>query len=419
MLYLVGMQTIFSPDFYANNRNALRSKVPDDMPIVITANALLQRSADLAYPFHQDSGFWYLTGIDAPEAVLVIDGDDEYLIVPGREAIREAFDGAIDHEALSALSGIQNVYDQEEGWKQLGERIKSVDRFATLEPSAVYIEFYDMYANPARQALLQKVRSYNPDIELHDIRKDLARLRMIKQPAELAAIKSAIDITADSIREAVGGDALAGYGHEHELEAAIAYGFRRRGAAGHAFDPIVADGANAATIHYMANNGELLNNTLVVIDVGAKYAGYCADISRTYCIGEPTERQQEVFDAVADVQQYALGLLKPGVMIREYEKQVETYMGDTLLSLGLIDVADYDSIRKYYPHACSHFLGIDPHDAGDYDEPLQAGIVMTVEPGIYIREENIGVRIEDDIMITDSGYELLSTGLPAHLNASA
>ena len=154
---------------------------------------------------------------------------------------------------------------------------------------------------------------------------------------------------------------------------------------------------------------------LVLLDVGAESSQYAADISRTYAIGEPTKRQQQIHEAVIEVQDYAFGLLKPGVMLAEYEKQVTHFMGEKLRSLGLIKNVEDDEIRKYFPHATSHFLGYDVHDVGDYSRPLEPGVVMTVEPGIYIPEEGIGVRIEDDVLITTTGIEILTEQLPRDL----
>lgn len=410
------MDTLFTSEFFTGNRQRLRDSVKAKGPIIVTANAQLQRGADASFSFQQDAAFWYLTGITEPEVILVMDSSGEYLMVPPREMIRQMFDGAIDTSELSRQSGITDVYDLETGWKKLSKRLKTSKQFLTPEPNPVYFEYFAMYTNPSRATLVARVQEYNPDIELVDIRKDIARLRMVKQAPELKALRQAIDITIDSIMDATTESKLASYNYEYELDAEIGYGFRRRGARGHGFDPIVASGASAATIHSLTNNGPLLPDSLVVIDVGADYGQYCADITRTYSVGgHPSSRQETIHAAVAEVQQYAFGLLKPGVFMKEFEIAIEVYMGKTLHKIGLIKDTERESIRAYYPHACSHFLGLDPHDAGDYDAPLVPGIVMTVEPGIYIPEEGIGVRIEDDVLITENGIEILSRRLPIAL----
>jgi Xaa-Pro aminopeptidase len=410
------MTSNFSSDFFVGNRRRLRELVKPDMPIVITANGMLQRGGDCSYAFQQDASFWYLTGISEPEIILVMGPSGDYLMVPPRESVREAFDGAVDDSDLTKRSGIEAICDLEAGWKQLRRQLRTAKRYATAAPNPAYVEFWGMYTNPARASLVQKITDAAGDSEQIDIRKDIARLRMVKQKPELRALQQAIDITIDSMIEATGPDRLAAYQYEYELDAAIACGFRKRGARGNAFEPIVASGKNAATIHSMSNNGRMKNEDLIVADVGAEYDGYCADITRTYSIGgQPSERQQAVHAAVLAVQEYGYSLLKPGVLLREYEKQIETYMGERLLDLKLIRTADKDAIRTYYPHACSHFLGLDPHDAGDYEQALEPGTVLTCEPGIYIPEEGIGVRIEDDVVITASGIKVLSRRLPKTL----
>jgi Xaa-Pro aminopeptidase len=238
---------------------------------------------------------------------------------------------------------------------------------------------------------------------------------MVKQPPEVAAIRHAIDITVDTMIETFVPDRLQQFGHEYELEAALTQGFRSRGARGHAFDPIVAGGKHAATIHNLKNDAPLKAHELIVVDVGAEASHYDADITRTVAFGTPTSRQQAVYDAVLEVQKLAFGRLKPGLTIKESEQQVEQDMGVVLKQLGLITGNDRASIRTYYPHACSHSLGLDPHDAADYSLPLAPGMVITVEPGIYIPEEGIGVRLEDDVLVTDSGIAILSDRLPRTL----
>ncbi len=238
---------------------------------------------------------------------------------------------------------------------------------------------------------------------------------MVKQPPELIALQQAIDITIDSLQALTAVDTFNTYHSEYEFEADLSREFRFRAATGHAFAPIIAGGARACTLHNVSNAAPLMPNSLVVLDVGAEVAHYAADITRTRVYGQPTHRQQEIFDAVLDVQAYALELLKPGTQLKEYEQAVETYMGATLRKLKLITTAGSPDIRKYFPHATSHFLGLDVHDVGDYSLPLTPGVVLTCEPGIYIPEEGIGVRIEDDILITETGNRVLSQRLPKTL----
>ncbi|HEY1835473.1 MAG TPA: Xaa-Pro peptidase family protein [Candidatus Saccharimonadales bacterium] len=410
------MSDLFSSDFFRGNRERLKALFTGTAPIVVTANGLLQKGSDEAFPFHQDGNFWYLTGVDEPDVVLVMDKNKEYLIVPSRESVREAFDGAVDFDELKRRSGIGKILDEKDGWRQLESRLKKVKHVATLAANPKYIEHFGLYANPARAELIHRLKEINGEAELLDLRPHLARLRMIKQESELAALQRAIDITIATLKAVTQPAKLKKYAHEYEIEADITRGFRRRGAAGHAFTPIVASGQRACTMHYMANNGQLSSDELVLFDLGTDFDHYSSDIARTVSLsGQPSRRQQAVHTAVAEAQDYAFSLLKPGVLPSEYEQQVEEFMGEKLRELNLIKTIDHETVRKFFPHRTSHFLGIDTHDAGDYDRPLEPGVVLAVEPGIYIPEEGIGVRIEDDVLITADGIKNLSANLPREL----
>lgn len=410
------MESHFTSEFFAANRARLRELFTGTAPIVISANGLLQRGADSAYGFAQDANFWYLTGLDEADLVLVMDRNKEYLIVPGRDAHRQAFDGTVRNEDLTQRSGIGTIYDDAEGWQQLGGRVKKVKHVATVAPPPAYAEQYGIYTNPARSAMISRLKTHNEDLQLLDLTPHLARMRMVKQPAEVTAIQTAIDITQASLKDAFRTAKLKKYAYEYELEAEIAYGFRKRGAHGQAFEPIVAGGRRACTLHNVANEAPLAADELVVVDVGAEVEHYAADITRTVSLGPPTRRQQAVHAAVLEAQEYSMGLLKPGASLRVYEQQVEHFMGEKLRELGLIKSISHDEVRKFCPHATSHFLGLNVHDVGDYERPLEPGIVLTVEPGIYIPEESIGVRIEDDVLITETGIKNLSRKLPRGLS---
>ncbi len=380
----------------------------------------MQQASDEAYPFHQDRNFWYLTGIDEPGIVLVMDKGKEYLIVPPREVVREQFDGAVDTEGISRRSGIKAVLYEKEGWKQLESRLKKVQNVATLGANPKYIDTLGLYTNPARADLIQRMKGINPTIELLDLRTHLSRMRMVKQELEVAAVQQAIDITLDALRDVIRPKQLAKYAYEYEIEADLSRGFRRRGASGlmgHAFAPIVAGGKRACTMHHIDNDAPLVSGELVVLDVGAQAGYYAADITRTVLLGDgrPTKRQQAIYDAVLEAQAYAFSLLKPGAILRTYEKQMEEFVGEKLRELGLIKTIERDTVRYFFPHATSHFLGLDTHDAGDYDYPLEPGVVLAVEPGIYIPKEGIGIRIEDNVVITEDGCRVLSDRLPRTL----
>jgi Xaa-Pro aminopeptidase len=270
-----------------------------------------------------------------------------------------------------------------------------------------------MYINPAKIRFAKKLKSHTKD-KLVDARSTFAHIRSIKSATEIQAIRTAVAITQQSLDELR--SQLAHMKNERDIEVLLTYEFMKRGAEGHAYDPIIASGIHATTIHYDKNNGPLANDELVLLDVGAAYNGYAADISRTWAVGnKATSRQQELFDVVHDVQQYAMSLLRPGTVLREYEAKVRDYMNTHLARVGLMQVGDKSASTHYFPHLCSHFLGLDVHDAGVYDEPLQAGMVLTVEPGLYVPEESIGIRLEDNVLITSTGIENLSKDIPSTL----
>lgn len=406
------METFFEPDFFTRNRTKLRALVGGDTTIVITGNGQMQKSGDEPYKFNQDSNFWCLTGLSAPDLILVMTPRDTYLIVPMLSFEREAFDGAHDPEAYATRSGITTVMAEPEGWQRLKRDLGDTDTVATLAALPAYLKRHGLHALPYRRRLIAKLKRINPSLSIQDIRAALADLRVIKQPEELQALQKAIDITTETLTEIATGNTLPNATNEYQIEAALTYGFRMRGAGGHAFAPIVGAGKHSTTLHYLENNGPIHPNDLIVLDVGAEVEHYSADVARTISKQPITGRAAQVFTAVLAVQDFALSLIKPGVLPTEYEKQVERFLGEQLRSLGVITGDKSEDIRRYFPHSTSHFLGLDTHDAGDYRKPYQENMVITCEPGIYLPKENIGIRIEDDVLITKDGNQVLSAACP-------
>jgi Xaa-Pro aminopeptidase len=386
-------------EFFVDNRARLRKVFPGKAPIILTGNYLIQKSADSPYPFVQDSNFWYLTGINEPGITFVIDNDKEYIILPIHNKNRESFDGAIDVHELKKRSGVDLVYENDEGWKILGKKISKVKHIATISPSSEYIEPLLMFTSPARKKLIEKIKSYNEHLDFIDLKIHLLNLREVKQ------IKQAVNDTAKLYKYLQ--KTLHKTNHEADFmtQASI---FITKNKLEFAYEPIIAGGQNANVIHYSKNNSHFNDNDLILFDVATKYNNYCADITRTVS-KNPSKRQVAVYQAVLDVQEFAIGLLKPGVLLSDYEEKVREFMGEKLRELGLIKIIDVDSVREYYPYLTSHFLGIDPHDAGDHDLPLEPGMVLTVEPGIHIKDESIGIRLEDIVLITKTGNQVLSS----------
>jgi Xaa-Pro aminopeptidase len=400
--------TKFTNSFFTKNRKKLIKNLPEHF-LVFTAHSMVQSAADIAYPFRQDSSFWYFTGIEEPDIWLTIDTETNtsVLYLPQKNEYQNEWDGEFDHTELQKTSGIDEIRFKSDLKRILKTAINDNRHIGYLPPLPDRVEPYGFYANPARKLLLEYLTTEGecPEDALVDIRKHVARLRQVKQAVEIQAIQKAIDITGAGLKYVQ--ENIETYAREGEAQRALSAEFLRLGSDKHAFEPIVASGANAAIIHYEKSHSQLRKLDLVLFDVGADYGGYAADVSRVYSIGKaPSARQKEIWQACLDIQQYAFSLLKPGVLLRDYQKKVEEKANSIFLKLNC-SMAD-----KPFPHGISHFLGLDPHDAGLYEEPLVEGCVITVEPGIYLPDEGIGVRVEDDVLITKTGIRILSDSIP-------
>lgn len=399
-------------DFFTNNRRQLIASI-DGGVAVVSAYTSMQRRADMSFQFEQESNFWYLTGIESPDWWVIIDGvrGKSWLVSPSISQTHQIFDGSLTADDAIVQSGVDGVLTVDEAEKMLRDLGKKHSVVYTLgdDPHAKH---YDFTLNPAPNELANRLRRLFTDVR--DCRHELATLRSIKQPIEIAALRRAIDLTIDGFEQVK--RVLPDLTHEFQVEAEFSYHFRRHGAIGHAYDPIVAAAGNACTLHYVANDDKLAKGQLLLLDVGARHGGYAADITRTYAIGKPTKRQQQVYAAVLAAQQAIIELIQPDLLVADYQRQVDGIMKQALLSLGLMQsLADDEAFRRYFPHAISHGLGIDVHDSLGAPRSLQSGMVLTVEPGIYIPEESIGVRIEDDILVTPNGQENLSARLSTDL----
>lgn len=391
--------------FFAANRSRL-SKLLGGGLIVTTAYTALQRGNDAAFGFEQEANFWYLTGIEHPDWWAIIDGTTgkTTLVQPEVSDVHELFDGSLNREDALEISGAHDVIDHDTAMNQL--RTHARTRGLVYTPSNIQgsRETLGFYANPAQRELKATLRRIFTTVQ--DCRKELATLRAIKLPEEIELIRDAINLTTTAFGKVRSN--ISAYKHEYEIEADFTRAFRFAGASGHAYDPIVASGANACTLHYHANSDAIHAHNGVLIDIGARVHGYAADITRTYD-EDPSKRLIEVHAAVKSAHEQIIDMLEPGLNIREYLSNVEGVMSDALDSLDLLTTSE--DYSRYFPHSISHGLGIDVHDSLGAPETLLPGMVLTVEPGVYIPEESIGVRIEDDILITETGHENLSRAL--------
>lgn len=400
----------FTSQFFTQNRRKLIEQCDKPGLIVVPGNGRMQRSADTAFPFRQDSNFYYLTGINEPCATLFIDtaSSEEWIMLPLRSGVQSLFDGHVDNATLTHISGIESIVSEQASWHRL-KQYKNALLYIPQKPKSIIGE---MYMNPHRARVFNKL-SRLPLRQAADIRPYLAKMRSIKASVEIAAIEKAIDITNNALAY-VAKNAVQ-YDYEYQLEAEISKQFRFAGAQGHAYAPIVASGASSCTLHYVDNNHPLHTGEVVLLDIGAEVNNYAADVSRTFVHDQkPTARQNEVLVAVAEAQAEIIALLKPGLNFKELATLSDEIIAHKLTQLGLIGKKHTSAdVRKYFPHSISHFLGLDVHDVGDYSQPLAPGMVITVEPGIYIQDESLGVRIEDDVVITKNGARVLGDGLPA------
>jgi Xaa-Pro aminopeptidase len=334
----------------------------------IKGNVLVLRAApdEELVKYQPERNFYYLTGFDEPNAVLLLDAasepPQEFLFLPERQPANERWTGA-------------KLGPGAEAEKATG--------------------FAKVLATSEFDATLKKVSEHAKSVYgLNDVRNDIAYLRQVKSPTEIALLEKAIQITLKAEQAAAG--TIAPGVMEYEVEAALEYEFRRNGAERPGFPSIVGSGPYSTVLHYDKSERRMQTGDVVVVDIGAEYGGYSADVTRTYPVsGKFSARQREIYQIVLDAQKAAIAKVKPGVRISDLHQA----------AMGYIRSKGYD---KYFIHGTSHHIGLEVHDVGDTSRPLEPNMVVTVEPGIYIPEEQIGVRIEDDVLVTPNGYRVLS-----------
>lgn len=395
-------------DIFSQRRADLRQLCDKPYPIVIHAPRAVQATHDIAYTYAPDATFYWLTGVTEPGWVLVItDTGEGVLVAPEQSDVEALFEGDSDVDLIQKVSGVDRVVSSSKRGEYF-EELSGLSSGAYILGDDPYDAGDSVAANPSNSLIaVENAQLFDA---LDDIRPTINKLRSIKSESEQVAMRTAITATVDSFVEVK--RRLPDLANEYEVEAEFTYAFRKQNMR-HAYEPIVAGGVNALTLHYTRNDQPLPKNGLILLDIGAATNGYAADITRTYAIGTPTDREVAVHAAVESAQQAIIALIQPGVSFKEYHDRSDDIMKDALRGLGLFN--EPSDFRKYFPHAVSHGLGIDVHESlGGYKE-FQPGMVLTVEPGIYIPEEGIGVRIEDDILVTEDGNENLSAALPTSL----
>ena len=355
--------------------------------------------------------FYYLTGIEEPGWILVMDvgKGDEFLISTEESSYHsEVWESKYGLDEIRRLSGIKEVKNRRDGWAYLRDEAENYQSIGSIVPRMRFSRPFGMYINPAKTMLVERLRRLHKDANLVDISAHIRTLRSVKDADEIESIRRAIAITK------LGLDAVLAkfdsYTNEAEIYTDLSYTFMTNSSS-HGYKPIIASGKNSAIIHYKDNNQSIERDAFLLMDIGASDGRYMADITRTYGVGKVSQRHLDIKNAVAAAQAESFSFLGPGVSMRDHEMHIEQFVGKKLNELGIINTMLRQDIRAHFPHAISHHLGVDVHDSCDYEAPLQAGAVITVEPGIYTREEGIGVRLEEDVLITDSGIEILSQGV--------
>ena len=398
--------------FIKNRKNFMAQMKPNSLA-VFNSNDTYPVSADSTLPFEQHRDIFYLSGVDQEESILVLFPDcpkeqyREMLFLTETNDHIAVWEGEkLTKEKALATSGVKTVF-----WLQDLEKI-----FAELMTYAdtVYVNTNEHY----RQSVALETREdrftkwWKAKYPAHSVAKSnpiLQRLRSVKDPIELDLMQKACDITNKGFRRVLGFVKPGVW--EYEIEAEFMHEFLRNRSKKFAYTPIIASGNSANVLHYIENKNQCKDGELILMDVGAEYANYASDMTRTIPVnGRFTARQKDVYNAVLRVKDDATKMLVPGTMWEQYHKEVGKLMTSELLGLGLLDKADvqnenpdWPAYKKYFMHGTSHHIGLDTHDYGLLHEPMQANNVFTVEPGIYIPKEGFGIRLEDDLVIQENG----------------
>lgn len=398
---------------YVKNRKNFMAQMQPKSIAVFNSNDLYPVSADTTMPFNQHRDILFLSGVDQEESILVLfpnaveEKNREVLFLRETNEHIAVWEGEkLTKEKAFEISGIKTVY-----WLNQFDKI-----FFELMTQAELIYFntnehyrQSVETQTREDRFIQKTKTQFPAHQWAKSNPILQRLRSVKDPVEIAAIQTACDITEKGFRRVL--NFVKPGVWEYEIEAEFMHEFIRNRSKGFAYTPIIASGKNANVLHYIENNQKCKEGDLILLDVGAEYANYSSDMTRTIPVnGTFTARQKEVYNAVLKVKNEATKLLVPGNFWKEYHVEVGKLMTSELLGLGLLDKADvqnenpdWPAYKKYFMHGTSHHMGLDTHDYGILWEPMKANMVFTVEPGIYIPEEGFGVRLEDDVVIQPNG----------------
>ena len=400
-------------NLYIANRKKFTERMTANTLAVFNSNDIYPISADSTMPFQQHRDILYLSGVDQEESILVLfpnasnPAHREVLFLKETSDLIAVWEGEkLTKETAFLTSGIKTVY-----WLQ---QFPTIFKQMMAEAQGMYLNTNEhLRANTEVETREDRfIKQVKQDYPAHQVYKSapiMHKIRSIKEAVELELMQHACKITEAGVRRLLGFIKPGVW--EYEIEAELAHEFLRNRSKGFAYTPIVASGKNACVLHYIENNQQCQDGDVILLDVGAEYANYASDLTRCLPVnGRFTARQKAVYNAVLHVKNEAQKLLVPGTIMAEYHKQVGALMEEQLVNLGLISMddiktqnPDWPAYKKYFMHGTSHFLGLDTHDVGLWHEPISAGMVFTCEPGIYIPEEGLGIRLEDDLVVQASG----------------
>ncbi len=403
---------VTGPEFFQNNRKAFAEKLPDNTAAFIFSGDEKKMCADTEYRFLPDRNFFYLTGLEKPDLMLIIRKQDgvvtEWLFAPEHDSLKERWTGKrMDFSDIARISGVSedNIRDRDD-FADTAFNLASDNkvRFAFDGSSVMQAskDFADRDRKQGREPL--------------DVSNIFTELRLVKNEAEIASIEEAARVTEESLAEM---KKLIRPGvTEYELYAKLEYEMTKRSCMPFAFQTIVSCGKNAFYLHHSDperdGDGVAKEGSFIQVDVGARVNGYCADISRVYFVGRPKsddDRRVKLLGLIRELRKAAFGFIAPGKTFADLNSQMYDIAGKWLAEQGLInDNFSKDDVLAYYWHNTSHFLGLDVHDVGSRDRAFAAGNCLAVEPGVYIPEWGVGFRIEDDVVLTTDGCRLLSSG---------
>ena len=398
---------------FIGNRERFVAKMEGKALAIFNSNDIFPISADSTMPFQQHRDIFHLSGVDQEESVLVLfpncsnSAHREILFLKETNEHIAIWEGEkLTKDAAFEVSGIKTVY-----W---------LDQFSTIlkqlmaEADTVYLNTNEhLRANTEVETREDRfIKKIKIDYPAHQVKKSapiMHSIRAIKSQYEIDLMQMACNITEKGFRRLLSFTKPGVY--EYELEAELIHEFIRNKSKGFAYTPIIASGNNANVLHYIENNQECKSGDVILLDIAAEYANYASDLTRCIPVnGRFTKRQREVYDAVLSVKKAAEKMLVPGTLLAEYHKEVGKLMEEQLLNLKLIDKTDiknqnpdWPAYKKYFMHGTSHYIGLDTHDVGPWNIPMQAGMVFTCEPGIYIPEEGLGIRLEDDLVVQEKG----------------